>query len=83
MESVTLSGTVKKRQFGDDEMTLEGIVLADSKDRRQFVNLDVDYLSGAGATIAGDVSDYLTVGRAVKMKIFRCRRIYYLARLLP
>lgn len=70
-------GTVVKREFAKDEMRLSGFVLRMEKDKRIFVNLDYEHISGVAASASSDLSDWLIKDRKVKVNVYRCRRILY------
>lgn len=74
----TFTGVVKQRVFEDDEITLSGFVLADSKDQREYINIDFEYVSGIGRWVPTSLSEALTKGSKVKIQAFRCGRLYYL-----
>lgn len=77
------SGLIVKRLFNDSEIALNGFVLADAKDRRTFINLDDDYISGRAASASRDLSDYLIKGVSVKAFVYRCGRTYYAYKIQP
>lgn len=76
----TLTGTVMSRQFADDQMNLNGIVLRDRKDLRYFVNIDAIYLADQTAGLGDNLSDLLTVGSYVRVKADVCGKIYVMRR---
>lgn len=75
-------GTVVKRDFAEDEVTLAGVVLRDAKDRRTLVNIDSEHLKNSTSLLSEDLSDLLTVGKRVRIKADRCGRVYVARRLL-
>lgn len=76
-------GTVMKREFAEDEMTLSGVVIKESKDQRTFVNLDVEYLQGETGNLTAQLSEFLAVGKRVTLKTDVCGRTLTLRRLMP
>jgi hypothetical protein len=80
--SDTFVGTVVKTNFADDELRLNGFVLQLTGDKRIFVNLDEEYISGRAASASSDLSDWLVKGRRIKVWTYRCRRILYAHRIL-
>lgn len=78
-----LSGLVKKRDFAEDELMLSGFVLADSRDRRHYVNIDSEFVSGAWSSAVSDLGDTLSLGSRVQIETISCGRLLYLYRLLP
>lgn len=77
----TLTGTVMRREFADDQLNLNGIVLRDRKDLRHFINIDAEYLSDQTAGLGENLSDLLTVGSYVRVKADVCGRIYVMRRM--
>ncbi len=78
--SATLTGTVVKRQFASDELHLNGIVIRDRKDERQFVNIDDEYLADQTGMLTGNLSTVLLVGKHVRVSADVCGRIYVMRR---
>lgn len=76
-EKEILIGRIVKREFDDSETLLSGIVVADAKDRRTFINFDTEYVSAKGHSFPGELSDALLKGKNVKVWIYRCRFILY------
>ncbi len=74
-------GSIIKRQFDNNELTLNGFVLRAKDDTRTFINLDSDYIAGQAASATSDLSDFLTKGRHLKVWVYRCRRILYAYRI--
>ncbi len=77
-----LTGVVKKRVFGESETILKGIVLADAKDQRHYLNIDHDFLADtySGNTI-DSISEDLMIGTHIRAKVDVCGRIYVLRRI--
>jgi hypothetical protein len=75
--SEVYSGTIVKREFAEDEMRLRGFVLRLEKDKRIFVNLDYEHISGVAASASSDLSEWLIKDRKVKVYVYRCSRILY------
>lgn len=71
------TGTIVKRTFTENELNLSGFVLRMQKDKRAFVNLDYEHISGLAASASNDLSDWLIINRKVKVYVYRCRRILY------
>lgn len=71
------SGTIVKRNFDKSQFKLSGFVLRDKRGRRTFINLDTDYIDGLAASASSDLSDFLLVGRPIKVWAYRCRKILY------
>lgn len=75
--SETYIGTVIKRNFAEDELRLSGFVLLMAEDKRIYINLDEEHISGLAASASNDLSDWLIKGRKIKVSVYRCRRILY------
>jgi hypothetical protein len=52
--SEVYSGIVVKREFAEDEMRLSGFVFRMEKDKRVFINLDYEHISGLAASASSD-----------------------------
>ncbi len=65
-------GTIVKRRFDDDEITLAGIILREANDERYFINIDTEYVSNKGRFIPRELSSILTLNRKVKIWVYGC-----------
>lgn len=79
--SEVYTGTVLRLSFAEDELRLNGFVLVMSGDKRMFINLDEEHISGVAASASSDLSDWLIKGRKIKVSVYRCRRILYAHRI--
>lgn len=78
----TFVGTVVKRTFQDDELTLEGFVLSHQKDRRMDVTIEPLFLQES-TLLRDQLSDFLWVQRKVKVTVAVCRKLYFLHKIEP
>lgn len=80
----TFTGRVVKRTFSDNEVIINGVVLQDARDQRQYVNIDADFLHDkySMGTIDSINSD-LSLGHFVEIKAMDCGagKVYYALRL--
>lgn len=63
----SLSGTILKRQYDEDEMTLIGFVIKDRGDDRTFVNIDHEYVGGKGRFVPEELLQIVKPGKRVKI----------------
>jgi hypothetical protein len=68
----SFSGTIVKRNFDEDEITLSGFVLRESDDNRIYVNVDHEYLSNKGRFELSNLASTLTLNRRVKISVYGC-----------
>ncbi len=65
-------GTLVQRKFDDDEITLIGFVLRDSKDLRTYINLDDEQINRMLMVDRGYVSPFLAKGKRLKVWVYAC-----------
>jgi hypothetical protein len=82
-EKESYIGTIIKRQFDDSELQLSGFVIRDVKDRRTFINIDTDHVSGLARSAPEELSSFLKKGKRVKVWVYRCRHILYAHKIKP
>ena len=78
-------GTLVQRKFDEDEITLIGFVLRDSKDQRTYINLDDEQIDRMLIVDRGYVSRFLAKGTRIKVWAFACGaagRVLYADRIL-
>jgi len=68
----TLSGTVVKRQYDEDEITLIGFVLKEPGDDRTFVNVDHEYVGKKGRFVPEELLQFVKPGNRVKIWVYGC-----------
>lgn len=66
------SGTVIKRNYADDEITLIGFVLREAGDTRTFLNIDHERVAGKGHFVPDQLLEILKVGVRVKVWVYGC-----------
>ena len=71
-ETPTLSGTIIKRQYDDDELTLIGFVLRSRGDKRTYVNIDHEYVSGKGRFVPEELLQLVKPRKQVKIWVYGC-----------
>jgi hypothetical protein len=65
-------GTIVKRNFADNEITLLSIVLSDSNDERSYINIDDEQIKLMGLADHASFSSFLGKGKRVKVWVYRC-----------
>ena len=65
-------GKLVQRKFDDDEITLIGFVLRDSKDQRTYINLDDEQIDRMLMVDRGYLSTFLVKGKRVKVWVYAC-----------
>ncbi len=65
-------GTIVQRKFDDDQITLIGFVLRDSKDQRTYINLDDEQIDRMLMVDRGYLSTFLAKGKRVKVWVYAC-----------
>jgi len=65
-------GTLMQRKFDDDEITLIGFVLRESKDERIYINLDDEQINRMVLADRGHISTFLTKGKRLKVWAYAC-----------
>ena len=71
-ENKPIIGTIVKRWFEDDEVTLAGIIVRNAKDKRKSVNIDSDHMFLLGRTTPEILSDFLEKDKKVQIWYFDC-----------
>lgn len=66
------TGVIVKRVFDDDELTIIGIVLRDSKDERIYLNIDDDQISEMTRADLSNFSSFLSKGNRIKAWAYMC-----------
>lgn len=66
------TGTIVQRKFDDDEITLIGIIVRDSKDERTFLNIDSDQISQLNRAALSNLSSFLGKGKRIKAWAYMC-----------
>ncbi|MBX3265450.1 MAG: hypothetical protein KF831_01970 [Acidobacteria bacterium] len=66
------TGTIVQRKFDDDEITLIGIIIRDSKDERTFLNLDSDQISRLDRAARSNLSSFLGKGKRIRAWAYMC-----------
>lgn len=66
------AGTVVKRNYADDEITLVGFVLREPGDERTFLNIDNEYVAGKGHFVPDELLEIIKVGKRVKVWVYEC-----------
>ncbi len=80
-EKYSYAGTVVKREFADNEVWLNGVVISDADDKRIFINIDEEQVAGLGSFMPRELSSLLTKGRRVKIWVYACGRTLYAYRI--
>lgn len=65
-------GKLVQRKFDDDEITLIGFVLRDSKDERTYINLDDEQIDRMLMVDRSYLSKFLAKGKQVKVWVYVC-----------
>lgn len=60
-------GTIVRRKLDDDQITLIGFVLRDSKDQRTYINLDDEQINRMLMVDRGYFPTFLAKGKRVKV----------------
>ncbi len=66
------SGTVVKRNYAENEITLVGFVLREPGDERSFLNVDYEYVAGKGRFIPAELLEVIKVGNRIKVWVYGC-----------
>jgi hypothetical protein len=74
-------GALVKREFGDDQLRLSGIVISDENDKRIFINFDEEHVAGLRRSVPEELSSALTVGKQVKVWVYRCSKVLFAHRI--
>jgi hypothetical protein len=65
-------GILVQRKFDDDEITLIGFVLRDSKDQRTYINLDAQQVDRMPVVDRSHLSSFLAKGKRLKVWAYAC-----------
>jgi hypothetical protein len=65
-------GTIVKRQFDEDEVTIIGIVIREPNDTRAFINLDIEQLDRLPLSDRAHLSSFLGMRKRVKVWTYSC-----------
>lgn len=65
-------GTIVKREFADDEMTIVGIVVRDSSDERSYFNIESDRITRMSMVSQGHYGSLVARGRQVMVWAYAC-----------
>jgi hypothetical protein len=72
-ETKPIIGTIVKRWFEDDEITLARVIIRDAKDKRKSINVDSEHLFLLGRTTNEILSDFLEKNKKVQVWYYDCR----------
>lgn len=66
------TGTVVKRNFAEDEITLVSFVLREPDDNRIYINVDSEFLREKGRYELSETTSALSLKRNVKVGVYGC-----------
>lgn len=67
-----ITGTIVKRDFEDDEVTIASFILSDAKDRRIPININDAQVGLLGRETSGIVSSLLSKGNKIQVWTYQC-----------
>jgi len=65
-------GTIVRRQFAEDELTVSGLVIRDAKDERTLVNIDIERLRQLPYVEQENFSEFVSLNKPVRVWVYAC-----------
>lgn len=65
-------GTIVKREFAEDELTIIGLVLMDENDNRTYINIDSEQVKKLSRAAYSNLSSFLGKGKQMEIWVYGC-----------